>query len=445
AVVPESCDEEFAVSLEKEAKKYLVSADIAYYLSDITELSVLFGSDYKTEMVKVENALNERKKLIINTGEFDDGLKIISIPESSDGMNDGISVKVERIPARREKICTSCGRRNGRYEGPKKADASDNEVCLSCLHKSLVGKNAKSDKYMRMYENYNGRKADRSVRTLEDIKDRDGHIAVVYGDGNNMGGIIQKFTDITQMMKFSRNVKDIAARAVFESMGENGIDRFEVVGLGGDDIFVIVPGNKAIKFSASLIRKYNEKFIDYKKTTGNVSTMSVGIAIAKYNTPVQVILEEAEKQLADAKSEVKKYPENKGSLSFRVLDNIDMSGEEEKSDISDTMLPYLTETAETIIKFAEKLKTKGAIGKTALRNLLDAFVNAESPLEANLFFEYYNARLIENRKNEKVLLPQLEKYTLEGGYYTRSKTDETTGNEKCFIWKDLLNIIDFLE
>ena len=54
-------------------------------------------------------------------------------------------------------------------------------------------------------------------------------------------GVIQQLTKITQMMQFSRNVKKIAEEIVFKAMGEYGIDKFEVVGLGGDDIFIIIP------------------------------------------------------------------------------------------------------------------------------------------------------------------------------------------------------------
>ena len=440
AVVPESCDESFTVSLENEAKKYLISADIAYYLSDSIDLSVLFSKKYKVKMTEVENQLNDRKKLIINTGVssyYSSDTYPLIIPESTEGMGDGIDVTINRKSFTKKAVCSSCGRRPGIYSSGK-----NEPICLSCLHKRMIGENAKTEKYLNMYEKYNGKKADNKVHSLGDLKDREGYIAVVYGDGNNMGGIIQQFTNITQMMKFSRDVKDIAARAVFESMGENGIEKFEVVGLGGDDIFVIVSGAKAIRFAVSLIKKYNEKFTGYRETTGQVSTMSVGIAIAKHNTPVQIILEEAENQLSDAKSEVKKYQENKGSMSFRILDSFDSPDEKEQSDIHDTMLPYLTETAESVLKFADKFKNDRKLGKTALRNILDAFSMAESDSEANLFFEYYQA------KNSKIDMPEIAKYKADGGYYIRTEDDGMSGNgssnEKYYLWKDLLNIIDFI-
>lgn len=440
AVVPEECDESFAIKLEEKAKELLVSADIACFLSETTDLSVVFGPDYKIKMAETENLLNERKKLIINTGgssDFSSNPDYIYIPESSEGEDDGMSITVEKKKPASSGVCTSCGKRQGLYQGfrkdGEKGEKKEVILCLSCLYKHKVGSEARSSKYIKMYNKYNDKiKADSKVNSLGDIKDSKGYIAVVYGDGNNMGGIIQNFTRITQMMEFSRNVKDIAARAVFESMGSHEIDKFEVVGLGGDDIFVIVSGDKAIKFTLSLIEKYNKKFERYS-STGQVSTLSAGIAIAKYDMPVQVILEEAENQLSKAKNEVKKYPDNKGSISFRIMDSFE-SSEEDEEKIKSTMLPYLTENAVKIVKFAEKHRDNSR--KTGLRNILDAFSDSESELEANLFLEYYKAK-----NSEKNLeLPELDKYTLNGGYYISTET-----NQYCYIWKDLINLIDFIE
>ena len=110
------------------------------------------------------------------------------------------------------------------------------------------------------------------------------------------------------------------------------------------------------------------------------------------------------------------------------------SSEEDEEKIKSTMLPYLTENAVKIVKFAEKHRDNSR--KTGLRNILDAFSDSESELEANLFLEYYKAK-----NSEKNLeLPELDKYTLNGGYYISKET-----NQYCYIWKDLINLIDFIE
>ncbi len=432
AVVPDDCDESFAMELEKCAKDVLLSADIAYYLSEPMKLEDIFGDNYRLKMALIENRLNERKKLIINTfgcSEFSDGTENIYIPPSSDDFDDSIKTEMKKEKGKTGVICTSCGRRPGMYKG----DRSNESLCLSCLKKRTVGKSAKSEKYLRMYKKYNPDSKISLANGYSDIGSiagRSGYFAVVYGDGNNMGGIIQKFTRINQMMEFSHDVKKIAAKSVFTSMSEHNISEFEVVGLGGDDIFVIVNGEKAISFTLSMIKKYNSAFDKYRPL-GQVSTLSAGIAIAKNSTPVQIVLEAAEDCLSDAKSEVKKYTDNKGSLSFRILDNMDSSDENER-----TMLPYLTQTAEKIVDYVKSHKSKGKQGKTALRNILDAVLKSESDEEANLFMEYFKVR------NEKINLetPDLEGYTKNGLFYTKNDT-----GERFYIWNDLLDLLDFVE
>lgn len=102
-----------------------------------------------------------------------------------------------------------------------------------------------------------------------------------------MGQIIRNFKFITDMMKFSDEVKEAATGSVYDTMKSLGIDRFEVVGLGGDDIFVIVSGKVTLKFATGLIKEYNNKFKKQNVAENEnmyESTMSVGVCIAKSNT-----------------------------------------------------------------------------------------------------------------------------------------------------------------
>lgn len=430
AVVPEDCEENFAVMLEKSAKDVLLSADIAYYLSEPVKLVDIFGENYRLKMSVIENKLNERKKLIINTfgcSELSEGTEKIYIPPSSESFDDSIDTEMKKGKAKTGTVCTSCGRRPGMYKG----NGSHEALCLSCLKKRTVGQSAKAEKYIRMYNKYNKTNEKNTYQSLEKIAGKKGYFAVVYGDGNNMGGIIQKFTRINQMMEFSRDVKNIAAKSVFTSMYEHGITTsdFEVVGLGGDDIFVIVQGVKAVKFTLSMIKKYNSAFEKYRPL-GQVSTLSAGIAIAKHNSPVQIVLEAAEEQLSKAKSEVKKYRDNRGSMSLKILDNIDTSDEN-----SQTMLPYLTQNAESIIKFAEHHKNRKT-GKTALRNILDAVFKSESDDEANLFMDYFKVR----NNTSDLELPDLEGYRKDALFYYKKDT-----GERFCIWSDLLDLLEFIE
>lgn len=427
AVVPNSCDERFSLELEAVAKDLLISADIAYYVSETMQLSDIFGSNYKKNMAVVENRLNERKKLIVNCSDkaksnyIDSKIKIIS-----EKAEDSFEAFISGTVTNDRDVCEACGKRTSVYVSNKE------KLCASCIHKRAVGNAAKRSRYINRFNLYNTREA-YPVRSLCDISPD--YIAVVYGDGNNMGGIIQNFTKITQMMEFSRDVKNIVDKAVFGSMNEHQMNRFEVVGLGGDDVFVIVEGEKAIKFTVSMIRKYNSQFEKYLKL-GQVSTMSAGIAIAKTDMPIKVVIDKAEEKLSEAKSIAKIKKNNCGSLSFEIMDTFDGEDEDTKCTLYGafkSMLPYYTDTAEDIIRMAESFsKNKN---KTRIRNVLDAFENAESPDEANLFLDYFNAK----DTGFPVEPMPVEGYTINGGFYTDYE------GKKYIAWNDILTIMDFIK
>lgn len=435
AILPESCDESFALSLEATAKKLLVSADVAYYISEPMNFTALLGVDYKGKMNKVENKLNNRKKLIISNSaedrsEYFDGTILIG---------DGDEKYYAAITADEQDegcVCDACGKRRAYYE-VQIAKNETHGLCASCLHKRCVGEASKRSKYSKLYKKYTGNEPAKDIYTLEDITGQkegatEKYISIVYGDGNNMGGIIQNFRKITEMMEFSRDVKTITEKAAFEAMGECGIDRFEVVGLGGDDIFVIVEGKKAVAFTIKLIEKYNEQF---KGKYPETSTLSAGIAIAKHRIPIQVVLEKAEDELSRAKDIAKKKKDNCGSLSFVILDSFDGGDSLSAADDSvvRTMLPYYTDAAKDILGFAQKMKDKKL--KTKLRNIQEAFENAESPEEANLFLSYMNAK---EKESKRIFLPNISGYTTDGGYYMKE-------DGRCYIWNDLLSLMEFCD
>lgn len=435
ALLPKDCEDNFTIELEKTAQEILVSANIAYYLSEPFSLKEVFSDDYKSKMVKIEEKLDERKKMKVFVPVQPKANKKVVIPlDNGEKIEiDGNSKLIDGIPEK--KLCTSCGQRPPLYKAYKDYDGEREELflCTSCFYKRQAGREAKYSKYHNLYKKHNSCKVAKEVKTLSDIDDK--HIAVVYGDGNNMGGVIQQFNKITQMIQFSRNVKIIAEKIVFEAMGEYGIDKFEVVGLGGDDIFVILPGKKAIKYSVKLIDLYNKEFEKYLSTDSNQkSTLSVGVAIGKKNMPIQILLETAEDLLKDAKQVSKQQKEDKGSLSYVIMDAfVSDNTSEEKKLAKNTLLPYTYDVACDVLKFVKKMREHK---QTKIRNILDAFENAESKEEANLFLEYMNAKKKDHEAEIK--LDDIVSYTKDGGYYRKD-------NQHYYIWRDVLDLHEFTE
>ena len=379
-----------------------------------------------------ESELNERKKL-----------KIIDSIESKSEIDDVIIDKtiitIEKTSLKTGETCKNCGKRIALY----KNNSRDNTpICAGCLHKNLVGNAVKNTKYLDEYCRYTEKKAV-PAKSLEDI-DKE-HIAIVYGDGNNMGGIIQNLEKITDMMKFSETVKTAANESVFKAMEAAGITEFEIAGLGGDDVFVIIPANKAIMFSKYLIEKYYAIF-DKEYGAGS-STMSVGIAIAKTSTPVKIILEAAEEKLTEAKSLSKNMENDKGSMSFTILDSYNDNECRVNTTASalNTLLPYSIQTANDILKFVDFIEKEKNVSNSRIRNLSDAFENAESYEEASLFFQYMNAKFKKTDKKTDavtgvITLPEIFGYKKDDEYHGYYIDDE---GRHHYIWDDLINLLEY--
>ena len=439
AIVPEECDDKFALELEEKAREILISANIAFNLSKPQPLKDFFNKNYKSKMFDIERRLDERKKLkvfIPESPKTDLGLTLKIDGLDANNPNKQICIgkcfdEINECEPFRE--CDSCKRRRALYVDKyyRKDDAEVTGLCASCLHKREVGRRVKS-KFHDLFTKYN-KKEPRLCSELSDI-DKE-HIAIIYGDGNNIGGVIERFQHITDMMEFSRNIKEIVEKIVFTAMKEVNIDKFEVVGLGGDDIFIILEGKKAISYATKLIELYNKEFKNYiGKDSSQKSTLSVGIAISETKMPIQILLEEAEIQLKRAKEVAKQQGKNDdGSLSYIILNAFkdDESSRDLGQDkVKNTLLPYTHKIATDVLKFAEKMKK---VDNSRLRNILDAFENAQSTKEANLYLEYMNAKHEEN-----VDLDEIDSYELYGGYYYR-------GGTYYYIWRDLIYLLKFCE
>lgn len=100
-----------------------------------------------------------------------------------------------------------------------------------------------------------------------------GFIAHIYADGNNMGGYIQKIRTAKEYQKFSQDVDNATKYSVFQALAdnlhprqlqgitndsksrvENGdfIHPFEIITIGGDDVILIVPADKALEIAQAI-------------------------------------------------------------------------------------------------------------------------------------------------------------------------------------------------
>ena len=421
AVVPANAPDNIGEMLEQAAERCLLTANIAYICSEPFPLSKLLGAEYKSCIAEIEQLLTERKK----------SRSICNMKPESEMDGETLCEVALRLPEPNSsgKYCCRCCKRIASYQIGKI------QMCGGCAHKYLVGSEQKQRFLSDYQEMVRQKQYDFAAdvftpRKYEDI-DND-HIAVVYADGNNMGGLIQQFKSITEMMDFSEFVKKTMPELVFRAMAKCKVLRFELVAVGGDDIFILLPAKKAITFSRELIRLYKEAYD--RHFDGNRSTLSVGICIAKPSDKIKVMLETAEDKLKDAKHMMKQdeYAGESGSLSFAVMDSYEgVSAVHEKR----SMLPYSYGQLLPVLAFTENLQIRDM--KTRVRNIADAYANVESAAEMSLFFRYVNAK--ETKKEKRIKMPEIPGYVRREGYY------ENMNGQDVAFWEDIIDLMKYYD
>ncbi|MEN9224371.1 MAG: type III-B CRISPR-associated protein Cas10/Cmr2 [Thermostichus sp. DRC_bins_24] len=198
-----------------------------------------------------------------------------------------------------------------------------------------------------------------------------GFVAYIYADGNNMGGYIQKIKTPEQYQQFSRDVSEATEKAVYHALAQhlqahqiqglqqdpdsyqnrNGqwIHPFEILTIGGDDVFMVVPAHKALDIAATICEQFErillaksqdpEQSLNYAAQTPGIIpqryqtrdsqgssgqlcqlSSSVGVLIASEDTPIYYAQKLAEQLLKSAKTYSKKLKLKDKDYSVATLD-----------------------------------------------------------------------------------------------------------------------------
>lgn len=430
SILPSWADKDLYLKIEDEFFKYTISLQNAFCMSDAIDLNDLLYN-YGQHIDNLDIKLDERKKLKIYNGiKTHSKLEKVCDKELWDGTFD----KNEVVRVEDEGFCELCRVRYSVYKvyGSK----INKKVCASCVHKHLAGKEAKFSFIKDCFGT-----TDNTAVFLEDISRKS--IAVIYADGNNLGGVLKKMDTLPKQMSFSRIVEKATKDAVYEVLRDIYKNRkLEIVAIGGDDIFIITPAKDSIRASVNIMRKFEKAFINHSNDNTEI-TLSVGVAIAKFKTPIKTVLEKANESLSKAKKKAKVT--QKSVIDIVYMDR-NLSGLKGRcEELNSSLLPYTSKTAENIISLIEKLK-KGKNVKTYLNGLLSAFLNVHSKQEAKLFYLYSLARRNEHYKSkntpEYILTSnKVDGYEYECGFYRKGDENE---EKVYFLWQDILNMWDFI-
>ncbi|MGJ7045486.1 Cas10/Cmr2 second palm domain-containing protein [Thermoanaerobacterium thermosulfurigenes] len=449
AVVPDN-DADIEHDLERLYEDVTITAQSAF-ISHKTTLKDLIN-DYKEVIRDCEEMLEDRKKLKLylnvdpNYGDVNKGI------EDKDMVIDEITHKP--IESKSKSICKFCNLRDAHYT--IQTSEGEKGVCLSCLHKIEAGTYAKGgfhEEFQRIHlknfgeKQYGGKK----VQGLDEIGafKNNGYMALIYGDGNNFGNIIKNIKNVYEMMYFSRKAESSAFKATLEAIRkgyevEGEEIPFEVIELGGDDIFIITPAKSSLIMASKLIETFDKEFQNKSDIDKSANvTMSIGVAISKYSTPIRNMFELANKLLKKAKSYSKKMDNKIGTVSFAVLEsNMYLELNRDKGSnydfIHQGILNYTWSDMTKLINLILKMKESKKIMKNHIYKLRDA-ASMMLPLEFKLFYMYDRSR--SNMEDIEKGLVEIANGCFEEGLFRLSGEN---GMEYHSPWYDITEIWDYI-
>ena len=357
-------------------------------------------------------------------------------------------------------------------------------------------------------QHYYGNTKSREVqqaRTLKEIGNgSQGFVAYIYADGNNMGGYIQKIRTPEAYKKFSKDVSDATEQAVYialathlhprrlenlpvesDSKEREGIlvHPFEIIAIGGDDVLLIVPADKALEIAKTIGDEF-EKILarqeDYRLSVNEQSaksvechryvaetaqpskcrlSMSMGVLIAADNTPIYYAQNLTEQLLKSAKKKAKElnkpdYKYTGGTVDLLTLKSVTMISsniqlfretgltKQKGATLKLYAAPYTLHELGGLVKTVQALQKSGFPRSQLyqIRSLLE-----QGKHTAILNYRYFRVRL--GAEEQKLLRTQFEESwcqprtnngNLAPWMFQESSTYET-------IWRELVDIYPFIE
>lgn len=218
----------------------------------------------------------------------------------------------------------------------------------------------------------------RSLREIGNVSTPKRFVAYIYADGNNMGGYIQnQIKTAEEYQQFSDHVTQATKQAVYHALFEHlrprqirhlndpeSQDRnnqwiypFEIITVGGDDVLLVVPADKALQVAKTIGEKFEDILLDLGKNLdknyhiqdlSQVSkshechryqvesirpsqcqlSMSTGVLITAEDTPIYYAQRLAEQLLKSAKKLAKdlkkKHHYAGGTVDFLVMKSVTM-------------------------------------------------------------------------------------------------------------------------
>jgi len=127
---------------------------------------------------------------------------------------------------------------------------------------------------------------------IGDSAHRQGYIALIYADGNDMGRVLEKLRTQMDYRFFSENVDALLLRVTYKALMKQVQKQprkslFEVLMAGGDDLMVVTTADIALDVALALMRDFETYSAPLMSPHGEESlSLGTGIVIAQSSFPI---------------------------------------------------------------------------------------------------------------------------------------------------------------
>lgn len=214
-------------------------------------------------------------------------------------------------------------------------------------------------------------------------------IGLVYADGNNVGAIIERIRTASFYRQFATRLFEATKAAVFAALAnhlqpitvqdDKGKDRkihpFEIVSIGGDDLFLLVPADKALPIAQHIAAHIETCFSNGDPAYGKQAqlvqryrphafqvngqpcvSLSAGVVLAAETTPIFFLKELVDDLLDSAKKAAKQRKQTGyagSTIDFMALKAVSMV----TSSVEEFREAALTESKWTTVEPADARQT----------------------------------------------------------------------------------------
>lgn len=209
--------------------------------------------------------------------------EVHAVPNAADDSDDADEIDESDDPDeagdRYCRVCTEKRKEDASVKNTMRTGALRKESLWGRILRVLRAKD--SNKPLYAFSNATRRPKDFNV--FERFTRGKGYLGLIYADANGMGNVFAKLETLEEIQKTAKLVDD----AIFESMGDTirahlpvqkGLFPFDILLIGGDDVVMATPADKALQVAHTLAERFYEH-------TGSKYTLSIGIVLAPVNYP----------------------------------------------------------------------------------------------------------------------------------------------------------------